>query len=113
MIGRQFCQEASKESWQGGRAARAALPPLPPLICGFFPNRLSPVGETNFLSLGGPDMKYSSKKAFLEDIQTEYAQLEELLRNLTPEQMCRPGVCSKWSVKDILAHLNEWHLMAH
>ena len=57
-------------------------------------------------------MRYSCKKAFLEDIETEYARLEELLADLTPEQMVRPGVCSKWSVKDILAHLNEWHLMA-
>ena len=57
-------------------------------------------------------MRFHSKKAFVEDIQREYQGLKELLADLDEKQMTQSGACGKWSVKDILAHLHEWHSMA-
>lgn len=59
-------------------------------------------------------MRFPSKKAFVKDIQFEYARLQELLSDLDDERMTQPGVCGhgRWSVKDMLAHLHEWHTMA-
>jgi uncharacterized protein (TIGR03083 family) len=57
-------------------------------------------------------LRFASKKAFLEDIQFEYRRLEELLADLDAAQMTQFPVCARWTVKDILAHLHEWHCMA-
>ncbi len=34
--------------------------------------------------------------------------LEAVIAKVLPEQMQIPGACGEWSVKDILAHLDEW-----
>ena len=59
-------------------------------------------------------MRFQSKKAFIDDAQTEYQTLKSLLADLTEAQLTQRGVCGKgkWSVKDMLAHLHEWHCMA-
>jgi hypothetical protein len=57
-------------------------------------------------------VRFPSKRAFVEDIQFEYRRLKDLLADLDEEQMVHAGVCGRWSVKDILAHLHEWHCMA-
>ena len=59
-------------------------------------------------------MRFQSKKAFIDDAQAKYQTLKALLADLTEAQLTRPGVCGKgkWSVKDMLAHLHEWHRMA-
>jgi len=57
-------------------------------------------------------MRFASKKAFVEDIQAEYQRLENLLADVDEGQMTQSAVCSRWSIKDMLAHLHEWHCMA-
>jgi len=59
-------------------------------------------------------MRFQSKKAFITDAKTEYQTLKGLLADLDEEQMTQPGVSGqgKWSIKDMLAHLHEWHRMA-
>jgi hypothetical protein len=59
-------------------------------------------------------MRYFSKKEFVEDIQAEYQKLEGMLKDIDEKEMTQPGVCGHgaWSIKDMLAHLHEWHSMA-
>jgi hypothetical protein len=52
-----------------------------------------------------------SKHKILEQIQGERAALQTTLDRLTPQQMARPGVESRWSVKDILVHITAWERM--
>jgi len=57
-------------------------------------------------------MRFQSKEAFIKDIQVEYQRLEDLLVNLDEQQMTKSRVCRHWSIKDMLAHLHEWHCLA-
>ncbi len=50
----------------------------------------------------------SSKSEILELIQGERAALENVLEQLSDEQMTRPGLEDDRSVKDILAHITDW-----
>jgi len=53
----------------------------------------------------------TTKKQLLEAIEIEQKALEQLLAGLSPAQMTQPGALGEWSVKDVLAHLLEWHHM--
>jgi hypothetical protein len=53
----------------------------------------------------------ATQKQLLEDIETEGKALEQLLSELSPQQMIQPGIVGEWSVKDVLAHLLEWQRM--
>jgi hypothetical protein len=53
----------------------------------------------------------TTKQGLLEAIEIEGKALEQLLAGLTPAQMTQPGLVGEWSVKDVLAHLLEWHHM--
>lgn len=53
-----------------------------------------------------------TKSELLAAIQESRAELEELLAELTPEEMLRPGVNGEWSVKDTLAHIAAWERLA-
>jgi uncharacterized protein (TIGR03083 family) len=59
-------------------------------------------------------MRYFSKNEFIEDIRKEYDNLGDLVAGLDARRMTEAGICGggKWSVKDMLAHLHEWHRMA-
>ncbi len=48
------------------------------------------------------------KKAFLEKLQRERANWEELLKGIDARRMEQPGAAGNWSVKDIIAHVT-WH----
>ncbi len=50
-----------------------------------------------------------NKAALLERIQHYRAILEETVRELDDEQLCRPGTES-WSIKDHLAHVATWEM---
>jgi hypothetical protein len=50
----------------------------------------------------------TTKHALLETMETERNALEQLLAELSPEEMRAPGIVGEWSVKDVLAHLLEW-----
>ncbi len=52
--------------------------------------------------------KYNSKGEVLTELENEYQELQEAIKGLNPEQLSAHGVCGKWSVKDLLAHLTEW-----
>ena len=49
-----------------------------------------------------------SKAQFLEDLKSEQAQWEALLRDIGEDHMTQPGVAGEWSIKDIVAHLTGW-----
>lgn len=53
----------------------------------------------------------TTKSALMDENRDKYAALEAWLAGLTPEQMVQPGLLGDWSVKDVLAHLHEWHAM--
>ena len=53
----------------------------------------------------------TTKNALLESIEAERNALEQLLDELTPDQMEESGVVGEWSVKDVIAHLLEWEQM--
>jgi uncharacterized protein (TIGR03083 family) len=53
----------------------------------------------------------TTKHALLEMMQRERTALEQLLAELSPEQMTESGIVGEWSVKDVLAHLLEWEQM--
>ena len=55
--------------------------------------------------------KPTTKNQIIEAAQTERTALEQLLADLTPEQMIQPKVVGDWSAKDVLAHLIEWEQM--
>ena len=52
-----------------------------------------------------------NKTQLLAAIQKEYNALESVLAHLTPEQMAFTNAPGAWAIKDILAHLYEWHQM--
>jgi len=49
-----------------------------------------------------------TKTRMLELIRSERASLESVLKQLSDEQMTRPGLEGDRSVKDILAHITDW-----
>lgn len=57
-------------------------------------------------------MKFTSKKAFLQDIESEWQRLWEMLAAVSNEALARPGLYAvRRSGKDVLTHLHEWHNM--
>jgi len=52
-----------------------------------------------------------NKQELLDSMELEFRLLKEIIEGLGDEQMTAPGVCHKWSVKDVLAHLVEWERM--
>lgn len=57
-------------------------------------------------------MKYASKEALLNDIETEHASLCARLQEIPQVRWSEPGVWGDaWSVSDLVAHLSEWHIM--
>ena len=53
----------------------------------------------------------TTKAGLLEAIEIERGALEQLLAELSPEQLIEPEIVGNWSVKDVLAHLIEWEEM--
>jgi hypothetical protein len=53
----------------------------------------------------------TNKKQFLDDAQQALAKLNNFLETLTPQEWEMDGIVGEWSVKDVLAHLAEWHQM--
>ena len=53
----------------------------------------------------------TNKNALLETIEVERNALEQLLEELSADQMEESGVVGDWSVKDVVAHLLEWEQM--
>lgn len=49
-----------------------------------------------------------AKSSLLDQIQSGYRRLEDLLASLSEGQMTTAGVNGPWSVKDNLAHLTVW-----
>lgn len=54
-----------------------------------------------------PKNEILGKTTLLERIQHYRAILEETVRELDDERLCRPGL-EDWSIKDHLAHLSTW-----
>ncbi|MFX1256208.1 MAG: ClbS/DfsB family four-helix bundle protein [Promethearchaeota archaeon] len=48
------------------------------------------------------------KLAFIKHLQTDRSRIEDMLAEMTSEQMELPGVQGDWSVKNIIAHLTIW-----
>lgn len=51
------------------------------------------------------------KTALIAEFGASSAQLELVVTHVPLERMIKPGACSSWSVKDVLAHLaveNDW-----
>ena len=48
------------------------------------------------------------KARILAKVQAERARLDAAMAGLTEEQMLRPGVQDKWSIKDMIAHIAFW-----
>jgi len=48
------------------------------------------------------------KAELLNQVETEWKNMEELLASLSPEQIIQLGPDGGWSVKDIVAHLTAW-----
>ncbi len=53
----------------------------------------------------------TTKKQLLSAMQTEHDALEKILADLTEEQISAVSRATKWSVKDVIAHLTEWEQM--
>jgi hypothetical protein len=52
------------------------------------------------------------KTQLLELSQQNFEKLLDLVSQLDAKAIEKTGACEEWSVKDILAHLHAWHLMA-
>jgi hypothetical protein len=52
-----------------------------------------------------------NKADLLEQAENSFQKLQEILEPVSTELKQEPGACGKWSIKDILAHLHEWHNM--
>jgi hypothetical protein len=55
--------------------------------------------------------RVETKDQLIKQIETGQQKLEKLLATLSDEQMTQPGVCGAWSIKDMLAHIIEWHYL--
>ncbi len=53
----------------------------------------------------------TTKAEFLSEIEDEYRLLKQTISDLDAKAMQTPGVCDRWSVKDLMAHLVAWKLM--
>ncbi|MBN1309961.1 MAG: ClbS/DfsB family four-helix bundle protein [Anaerolineae bacterium] len=53
----------------------------------------------------------TSKTELLADCRQEFDALEKFVETLPAAQLTEPGAIGDWSVKDVLAHLYEWHQM--
>jgi len=53
----------------------------------------------------------SNKKDLLSAMQTEHEALEKALEALSEEQITTVRRATKWSIKDVLAHLSAWEQM--
>jgi hypothetical protein len=49
-----------------------------------------------------------TKDELIQQIESSWADLQSALDGLTEEQMHRPGVVGRWTVKDVLAHIAAW-----
>lgn len=47
-------------------------------------------------------------EAIIEKIETSYADLVRLYRNMPVSKIIEPGLSNGWSVKDLVAHLAAW-----
>lgn len=54
----------------------------------------------------------TSKKDLLQQAQAEHQTLEQMIQNLDQHQLTTQLVTSRWTAKDVLAHLSEWEQMA-
>ncbi len=48
------------------------------------------------------------KTELLEALEDSRQEMIELLEQIEDEDLLKPGVTGKWSIKDLLAHLNYW-----
>jgi len=53
-----------------------------------------------------------TKTDLLESIRKSWADLTDVLGELSEEQMTQPEVQDEWTVKDIMAHVSAWHRLA-
>jgi hypothetical protein len=57
-------------------------------------------------------MRYASKRQLLEDIEREHGALVRLLESIPAPRHREVGVWGDgWTIKDLVAHLHEWHLL--
>lgn len=53
----------------------------------------------------------TNKNQLIEDSNLAFEKLNTFLETLTTQEMELDGIVGAWSVKDVLAHLAEWHEM--
>jgi len=53
-----------------------------------------------------------SKHELLEVINQSWAELNEIIDNLSEEQLLQPEAMDDWSFKDIMAHITAWEWLA-
>jgi hypothetical protein len=53
----------------------------------------------------------TNKAQLLSAMQQEHAALDKSLESLTPDQLTHVSKTTKWSIKDVLAHLMAWEQM--
>ena len=53
----------------------------------------------------------TSKKQLVAAMQTEHDALDKTLAELSEQQITSVNRATKWSIKDLLAHLTEWEQM--
>lgn len=49
-----------------------------------------------------------NKSELVNWLNNQNEQWEALLVQIGPDRMEQPGVCGDWSMKDLIAHLNDW-----
>lgn len=57
-------------------------------------------------------MRYPSKDSFIQDIEGSWEELMTALGGLSDADLQSAGVCARWSIKDMMADLTEWHKLA-
>lgn len=50
-------------------------------------------------------MTANGEASLMDMARAERTDLAEFLATLTPEQWAAPSLCTKWSVKDVVAHM--------
>jgi hypothetical protein len=53
-----------------------------------------------------------TKQELLVSIKKSWDELNQVIANLSEEQMTQPGVQDDWTVKDIMAHISAWKRLA-
>jgi len=53
----------------------------------------------------------TNRAELLDAAEAEYHALLKTVRAVPADLRATPGACDEWSVKDLLAHLDEWHEM--